>query len=67
MEQTFFERNFKHCLAFIIFAAAVIYGLLCQGDLVWMDEAYSFGMIRRSYADMCAITALDVHPPLFYI
>lgn len=67
MKENFFEKHFKMMTAIIILIAAVAYGLLCQGDLVWMDEAYSFGMIRRSYGEMCAITALDVHPPLFYI
>lgn len=61
------NKRFNIFLGIISLVAAVLYFLLCQGDLVWMDEAYTFGMIRRSYSDMCAVTALDVHPPLFYI
>lgn len=61
------NKRFGICLTVIAVAAAVLYGLLCQGDLVWMDEAYTFGMIRRSYSEICAITAQDVHPPLYYL
>lgn len=61
------NKKFGICLAAISVAAAILYMLLCQGDLVWMDEAYTFGMIRRSYSDICAITAQDVHPPLYYL
>ncbi len=67
MEQSFWEKNFKWLMVIVSVVSAISYALLCQGDLVWMDEAYSFGMIRRSYGGMCSVTAQDVHPPLFYI
>lgn len=66
MEKTFYDRNFKWLLAIICTIGAIMYLLLCQGDLVWMDEAYTLGMIRRNYSDIWSITALDVHPPLYY-
>ena len=67
MKNTFIDRHFRLVLFLVCLFGAAAYLLLCQGRLVWMDEAYTFGMIRRSYKDMCAVTALDVHPPLFYI
>ena len=67
MKNSFIDRHFRLVLALVCVLGAAAYALLCQGRLVWMDEAYTFGMIRRSYSDMCAVTALDVHPPLFYI
>lgn len=67
IKKTNTEKNFNICLIITAVVTAVAYFLLCHGDLVWMDEAYTFGMIKRSYRDICSITALDVHPPLYYI
>lgn len=67
MKNTFIDKYFRLILFAVCLVGAAAYVLLCQGRLVWMDEAYTFGMIRRSYSDICAVTALDVHPPLFYI
>lgn len=33
---------------------------------VWFDEAYGIYITRASYAEMTALTAKDVHPPLYY-
>lgn len=33
---------------------------------VWFDESYSVGMASKSFADIWAIGANDVHPVLFY-
>lgn len=66
MEKTFYDRYFKWLLSGMTVIAAILYLLLCQGDLVWMDEAYTLGMVRRGFADIWSITALDVHPPLYY-
>ncbi len=66
MEKTFFDKYFKWLMLAICTIGTALYLLLCQGDLVWMDEAYTLGMIRRSFVDIWKITALDVHPPLYY-
>lgn len=52
-------------ICIIIFAAAA-YTLLMFNGAVWYDEAYSMAMIRHSFGEICAITAQDVHPPLYY-
>lgn len=66
MKKTFFDKYFKWLMLAICTAGTGLYLLLCQGDLVWMDEAYTLGMVRRSFTDIWKITALDVHPPLYY-
>ena len=33
---------------------------------IWHDEAYSAYLIRGNFADIWNLTAIDVHPPLFY-
>ena len=33
---------------------------------VWFDEAYGIYITRFSYAELTALTAKDVHPPLYY-
>lgn len=67
MVNNFCEKHFKTILCLLTVLCTVLCVVLCQGELVWADEAYSLGMIRNSYADMCKTTALDVHPPLYYI
>ena len=33
----------------------------------WLDESYSATLIESSYSDIIRRTALDVHPPLYYL
>ncbi len=46
--------------------AGGIYALLAFSDNMWADDAYTMAMIRHSFADICRITAVDSHPPLYY-
>lgn len=34
---------------------------------IWLDEAFSLSMIEQSFVDMIKNTAIDVHPPLYYV
>ena len=34
---------------------------------IWVDEAFSLNLIKNSYREMISLTAIDVHPPLYYI
>lgn len=34
---------------------------------IWVDEAYTMGIIRYSIPELISVTAQDVHPPLYYI
>ena len=47
----------------------VLYIVLCTVNLrqsVWFDEAYGAYLTRFSFADIWGMTAVDVHPPLYY-
>jgi hypothetical protein len=40
---------------------------LGSGDnYIWTDEAYTFAMVRHSFAEIWSITGADVHPPFYY-
>lgn len=36
-------------------------------NYLWIDETFSLSIIDHSYSDVIALTAKDVHPPLYYI
>lgn len=40
--------------------------MLCFSNDIWYDELFTVGMIEHSYGDLIALTARDVHPPLYY-
>ncbi|MDO4978872.1 MAG: glycosyltransferase family 39 protein [Candidatus Saccharibacteria bacterium] len=47
----------------------IIYIVLCCLNLnssIWFDEAFSHYLVRGSYGEIVGMTAMDVHPPLFY-
>ena len=47
-------------LLFVIFAA------LNLRTTIWFDEAYSAYLIRGDFSQIWQMTALDVHPPVYY-
>ena len=49
-----------------------IVGILCLIVMsfsydIWVDEAFSLNLIKHSYAEVISLTAIDVHPPLYYL
>ncbi len=40
---------------------------LCFSQDVWYDELFSMEFATRSFSEMTALTAQDVHPPLYYM
>ena len=36
-------------------------------DSIWLDEAFSLSMIQQNFCEMIKNTAIDVHPPLYYL
>ena len=36
------------------------------GQDIWYDEVFSVNFIKHSYGEIAALTAKDVHPPLYY-
>lgn len=52
-------------MALILLAFALRMYRLAQQPLSW-DEGWSIGLSRLSWSEIARITALDVHPPLYY-
>ncbi len=51
-------------LAFVS-SAVILYCLF--SDDIWYDEVFSLGFIDFGYGDIMNLTAMDVHPPFYYI
>lgn len=60
------KRYFKPICLLLTLAGICLYGILSLESHVWADEAYTFALIRHSFAEVWQITAADVHPPLYY-
>ena len=41
--------------------------MLCFNYDVWLDEAFTGIFVRSNFYDMIKATAMDVHPPLYYV
>lgn len=48
------------------FLAIVVIVKMTFGDDIWYDEVFSVEFISKSYKDIVTLTAMDVHPPLYY-
>jgi mannosyltransferase len=64
---TWIERYPAASLCVIFFAglALRVYGL--GSESIWLDEATSIYLAKMSIADLIRWTAVDIHPPLYYI
>lgn len=55
----------------LYYAVPVILFLWCAqtvfNNSIWLDEAFSLSIIKQSFIDIVKNTAIDVHPPLYYI
>lgn len=60
-----FSKGFVYVFL-LAFAGCLFLYLDFQNTSVPYDDAYSVFMIKASYSDIAAITASDVHPPLYY-
>lgn len=59
--------NFYLIAIFLILAEIVILGYTSYiSHSFWYDEAYTIALIKYSFEDIWKITAIDVHPPLYY-
>lgn len=51
----------------IICLSIIIYSLInIHNTVYWYDESYSVSIIQHSFYEISKITAIDVHPPLYY-
>lgn len=52
--------------AIAAFLFLCLFPVICKPCL-WIDEAGTVNIVRRSVPDLIRITAMDVHPPLYYL
>lgn len=45
----------------------IVLGYYSFSYSIWLDEAYSLSIIDSGYDKLVSVTAVDVHPPLYYI
>lgn len=50
--------------AVVVFVAATVFGLT---QTTWFDEGYSVLLAQRPVGELISLTALDAHPPLYYL
>lgn len=49
-----------------VICAVLIFKQTGAGD-IWYDEVFSVAFVKGSFADVIKFTAMDVHPPLYYL
>ena len=61
------SRNFVWLCAGIGLVCLVLMARQAFSLDVWIDEAFSMELIKKSFWQIFSLTAQDVHPPLYYI
>lgn len=51
----------------MLIGGAILHGILCFGQTIWLDEALTGSYIRMGWGELLAFTTTDVHPPLYYL
>lgn len=51
-------------LGLILLSVMLYFGL---NPSIWFDEAFTFNIVTMPFQNMLIATAIDVHPPLYYI
>lgn len=60
----------RYWVVLTIIAMIATFGLtlwLSRGVSVWFDENYSIILAQRPVSELIALTAVDAHPPLYYL
>ena len=68
--KSFFAYAEKHWWLVLLLVGAAVFGLsmlVARGQSVWFDEGYSILLAKRSFSELLSLTAVDAHPPLYYI
>jgi len=53
-----------------ILSGGVVFGLcmlLSAGQSLWFDEGYSIALAQQPVGELLALTAVDAHPPFYYL
>ena len=60
----------KYWWLVLVVTGAAMFGLsmlMVRGQSVWFDEGYSILLAKQNLSELLALTAVDAHPPLYYI
>ena len=66
-KQRWVERNFILTLSIGALLAMLISLAIGLQQSVWFDEAYSIMVAKQPVAQLLHLTAVDTHPPLYYL
>ncbi len=61
------SRRWIVCLRILIVLCFLSVIVCAFSPTIWVDEAFTLGLIRHDMADVIGLTAQDVHPPLYYL
>jgi mannosyltransferase len=64
---TWVEQHFVHVLMLSVGLAMTISLLIGLRQSVWFDEAYSIMLAKQPVGELLRLTAIDTHPPLYYL
>ena len=62
-----FEKHFLLLIVGFALIFAVISLSIGMSQNVWFDEAYSITLAKRPIGELVHLTAIDVHPPVYYL
>lgn len=62
-----FEKRFLLLVVGFALIFAVISLSIGMSQSVWFDEAYSITLAKRPIDELVHLTAIDVHPPVYYL
>ena len=64
------REKYGRWIGFIFLAVAsgtlILSVRLCFADGIWYDELFTMGLTGKSFRELTALTARDVHPPFYY-
>lgn len=69
MKNRLTDKQIEYGLLWLLIAGfGVVYLSLCFNHNVWTDEAFTIELLKdyKSFGEIAAYTARDVHPPLYY-
>lgn len=62
-----FEKHFLLLVVGFALIFAVMSLSIGMSQSVWFDEAYSITLAKRPIGELVHLTAIDVHPPVYYL
>lgn len=61
------QRYFLPLLLLVALGAMIVSLAIGMHQSVWFDEAYSIMVAKKPIGELLRLTALDTHPPLYYV